>query len=402
MRFVVACPNFHHRPLPVSAQLQALKLDAVPSIGRDAAVSKAVVLVRPPQADRSGRGDGASHPALLAGSPAPLLPVANRPLLLHALDAILAAELSEVAVITNVNIAPTVRRVLEEGWRSDRLHVELIDCPAADGLRAGLAVAASFVGQQPFLLHLADNLHEDRLGGLLDGPGLGPGDVRVLTCGPPESACSRLTEESVRPLVEPLARDHPRAEPLDHAGVYILGQGAMELAAPFGSLLEPASLIDALGQLGGSVSTHPSQGGQGGWRLGNRVDGWLEGNRIALERLQVEPPRARVLDSDIQGKVAIDPSAEVRSCVLRGPAVIGPMARLSDAYVGPYSSVGTGVRIEAAEIEHSIILPGASIKHLGVRLEASIIGAHARVFRDFRLPRALRLNLGDDAEVVLD
>ena len=52
-------------------------------------------------------------------------------------------------------------------------------------------------------------------------------------------------------------------------------------------------------------------------------------------------------------------------------------------------------------MEHSINLPGASIKHLGKRLEASVVGPGAKVFRDFGLPRALRLNVGEGAEVSL-
>ena len=39
--------------------------------------------------------------------------------------------------------------------------------------------------------------------------------------------------------------------------------------------------------------------------------------------------------------------------------------------------------------------------HLAGRLESSVIGSRARVTRDFRLPKALRLNLGEDAEVSL-
>jgi glucose-1-phosphate thymidylyltransferase len=59
------------------------------------------------------------------------------------------------------------------------------------------------------------------------------------------------------------------------------------------------------------------------------------------------------------------------------------------------------VDIEGAEIEHSVVLSGASISHLGGRLEASVIGPKSRVFRDFRLPRALRLTVGEGAEVSL-
>jgi glucose-1-phosphate thymidylyltransferase len=81
--------------------------------------------------------------------------------------------------------------------------------------------------------------------------------------------------------------------------------------------------------------------------------------------------------------------------------IIGANAEVSDAYIGPYTSVGPGVVVENAEVENSIIMPGASIRHLGGRLEASIIGCDARIMRDFRLPRAFRLTVGDGAEVTL-
>ena len=43
----------------------------------------------------------------------------------------------------------------------------------------------------------------------------------------------------------------------------------------------------------------------------------------------------------------------------------------------------------------------ASMLHVGGRLVASIVGRHARVFRDFSIPRALRLQVGDGDEVAL-
>jgi len=52
-------------------------------------------------------------------------------------------------------------------------------------------------------------------------------------------------------------------------------------------------------------------------------------------------------------------------------------------------------------VEHSIILPGASIRDLGGRLEASVVGVQARIFRDFRLPRAYRVNIGEGAEIAI-
>jgi glucose-1-phosphate thymidylyltransferase len=91
----------------------------------------------------------------------------------------------------------------------------------------------------------------------------------------------------------------------------------------------------------------------------------------------------------------------IESTTVRGPAIIGPRARLMAAYVGPYTSIGADVVVEGAEIEHSIVCPGARISHLGARLEASVIGPEARVFRDFKLPKGLRLYVGEGAEVSL-
>ena len=41
------------------------------------------------------------------------------------------------------------------------------------------------------------------------------------------------------------------------------------------------------------------------------------------------------------------------------------------------------------------------IEHLGGRLEASVVGRGARVYRDFALPRAYRLRVGDGNEISL-
>jgi glucose-1-phosphate thymidylyltransferase len=151
-------------------------------------------------------------------------------------------------------------------------------------------------------------------------------------------------------------------------------------------------------RLGGTVRTQPAQGW---WRVGQGPEAALDGNRFALEGLRGEPVVADVTGSRIQGAVSIHPSASVESSIVRGPAVIGAGACVRAAYVGPYTSIGEHAIVEGAEIEHSIVLAGASVSHLGTRLEASIIGPGARVSSDFRLPRAIRMNIGQGAEVAL-
>jgi glucose-1-phosphate thymidylyltransferase len=87
--------------------------------------------------------------------------------------------------------------------------------------------------------------------------------------------------------------------------------------------------------------------------------------------------------------------------VVRGPAVIAAGAQLTDAYIGPYTSIGQNVRIERSEIEYSIVLEGSQISDLGARLEASLIGKHSQITRTNGMPRTFRLLVGDNCEISL-
>jgi glucose-1-phosphate thymidylyltransferase len=127
----------------------------------------------------------------------------------------------------------------------------------------------------------------------------------------------------------------------------------------------------------------------------------LDLNRVALSRTIRDVPAEFLAENEIDGNVRIDPSAHVRASTIVGPVVIGPDTILVDAYVGPYTSIGAAARIEGAEIERSIVSPGASVLHIGSRLTSSLVGTGARVFRDFSLPRSVRLWVGEGDEVAL-
>ena len=86
---------------------------------------------------------------------------------------------------------------------------------------------------------------------------------------------------------------------------------------------------------------------------------------------------------------------------MRGPAIIGAGARLTDAYVGPYTAIGEGcVDRVGAEVEHSILLAGSSVRDLDGR--DGVLAARpqrARSAATTRQPRAYRFMVGDNSEV---
>jgi glucose-1-phosphate thymidylyltransferase len=104
--------------------------------------------------------------------------------------------------------------------------------------------------------------------------------------------------------------------------------------------------------------------------------------------------------SRVIGRVCVEEGAVVESSVLRGPAVIGAGTVIRDSFIGPYTSVGQGCEIYRSTIDDCVVMNGARIDEVA-RIEESIIGQNV-VIRS--LPgnhRALRLMLGDQAEVLL-
>jgi glucose-1-phosphate thymidylyltransferase len=103
--------------------------------------------------------------------------------------------------------------------------------------------------------------------------------------------------------------------------------------------------------------------------------------------------------SKIEGTVVIEKGAVIQNSVVRGPAVIGPGAKIIDGYVGPFTSIGKDVEINKSEIEHSIVLEGSLIHDLETRVADSLIGRGVKIHRLPLKPVAHRFMLGDNSEV---
>jgi glucose-1-phosphate thymidylyltransferase len=97
--------------------------------------------------------------------------------------------------------------------------------------------------------------------------------------------------------------------------------------------------------------------------------------------------------------VVIEQGAVLERATVRGPAIIAAGAVIRDAYIGPYTAIAEDVTIEHAELEHSIVLAGATIRDLDHRVEASLIGKNATITRSPTVPKAHRFVIGDNSEV---
>ena len=85
--------------------------------------------------------------------------------------------------------------------------------------------------------------------------------------------------------------------------------------------------------------------------------------------------------------------------MVRGPVIIGAGAKITRAYIGPFTSIGERVEVRDTEIEHSIVLEGSCVRDLANRVIDSLIGKNVRIYREPVKPSAYRFMLGDNSEV---
>ena len=101
-----------------------------------------------------------------------------------------------------------------------------------------------------------------------------------------------------------------------------------------------------------------------------------------------------MVDSELVGKVVVEAGARIVQSTVRGPAIIGKGAVIEHAYIGPFTSIGDGVRVRNSEVEHSILLEGSSVSDVGGRIESSLIGRNVSIYRTAAQAPLVQLHAG--------
>ena len=317
----------------------------------------------------------------------------------HVLDGLATAGLDDLAVVSPATLAPEIRSCIDD---DDGLGtaVTYLSYAGRGDLLGALAAAEAFVGDDACLVHTADGLVGHELVQLAALVGTDHADL-VLFLHRTAEKRDRLSLAAQRLLG--ICELNGSKTCLSLVNVCLFGQGALRLACAHAAgaenELDLTAIAGHLADAGGSLRTTFVRT----WRRyrGDPLD-LLELNRIVLDQQTPDVDPVDGGDNRIEGRVIIHPTAEVSSSIILGPTIIGRGARVSNSYIGPYTSIGAGAEIEGAEIERSIIADGARILHVGGRIEASTVGRSARIFRDFGLPRAMRLHVGDNVELALN
>jgi glucose-1-phosphate thymidylyltransferase len=329
-----------------------------------------------------------------------LVPVANKPVLFYGIEALVDAGVEEIGIIIAPETGEEIREAAGDGSQFGAKITYIVqDKPA--GLAHAVLTAEEFIAGSPFVMYLGDNLLRDGLRGLVATFRADQPHALILLTPVEEPEHYGVAELDGNDHIVRLV-EKPKDPPSNLAlvGVYLftpaIFEAARGLEPSWRGELEITEAIQALIDDGHKVQ---SEVVRGWWKDTGQLADMLEANRLVLEEVEGALEGEIDEESRVEGRVVLEPGAKLVRSVVRGPAVIGAGACVEDAYVGPYTSIGSGVHVRRSEVEHSILLANAVVEDLGTRMEASLLGRNVKLTRSDGMPKTLRLLVGDNCEI---
>lgn len=327
-----------------------------------------------------------------------LIPVANKPILFYAIEDLIEAGIREIGIIVGPNRDQVQKTVACRDWDA---RIEFIYQDEPRGLAHAVLISEDFIADQPFVMYLGDNLLCNGIVEYVELFLAGKHDASILLTEvdhPERFGVAELDEKGeILRLVE-----KPKVPPsrLALVGVYLFSplvfQAVKEIRPSWRGELEITDAIQWLIDRGYHVKASLVNGW---WKDTGRPDDILSANNIILDSMRSSCSGLIQGGSQVQGRVDIGEGAVLDNhSTVRGPAIIGKNCRISNSYIGPYTSIGNDCEICNAEIENSIVMEGTKIDFRG-KIVDSLIGTHVKIGESLRKPNGYRFIVGDGSEV---
>jgi len=344
-------------------------------------------------------GAGTRLRPLTFTGPKQLIPVANKPISQYVLEDLRDIGVKDIAIVLG-NIYP--EKVINYYGDGTRFGVKITYIYQGEpkGIAHAVGLCEDFVDGEEFVVYLGDNLFQNGIRKYLEEFQRGDYDCYIILKeveDPSRFGVAKFDDNGR--LVDVVEK--PKQPPSNYAitGAYffkpIVFDMIKQLKPSWRGEYEITDAIRLMIQNGYRVGYGIHEGW---WFDTGKKDDILFVNSVILDERIKPDIRGEVVDSKINGRVAIDEGTRVIKSIIRGPCIIGKNCIIENSYIGPYTSIGDNTQIIDSSMEYSIIMNNILIK--GVRrLEESIIGSNAKILREAGID-SIRLHVGDQTEII--
>jgi glucose-1-phosphate thymidylyltransferase len=334
-----------------------------------------------------------------------LLPLANKPMMFHAIEKAVDAGISEIFI--NVNPGETeLQKYIGDGghWGIDITYFEQTGGP--QGIAHVVNEAKEFIGDDPFMFYLSDNILLGGLKDLVDEFNSKKHDCMLALSEVPDPErfgvpifCEKGT------LID--VHEKPENPPNNFAvtGIYLYGpkvffEAYKNIEPSHRGEYEISSIHSHFLKNGLSVGHKEITGW---WKDTGKPKDMLLANKLLLEQLEETafPNHGSIhKDAKIFGKVRIGIGSQVGAGVtIEGPVIIAENCMLEDCNIGPAVTIGNGTEVKKARIDNSIILENTTID-TSVHITGSIIGKNV-VIKEKKEQVGKQMLVGDKTMIEL-
>ncbi len=327
-----------------------------------------------------------------------LIPIANKPMLHYAIEAIASAGIKDIGIVTNAKNRD-VETAIGTG-KEFGVKITYIPQESPLGLAHVVKISHDFLKDEPFVFYLGDNMLVGGVKRFIDEFKKLHSNCHLTLSkvkdperfGVPELRDGRIVSIEEKPK-------HPKSD-FAVAGIYIYDACIFEAVnhikpSPRGEL-EISDAHQYLLDKGYAITYSEITGW---WKDTGKPYDLLEANRLVLENQETRIEGEVDDDSVITGKVVIGKGTKIKNSVLRGPCIIGKDCTIKDSYIGPFTSIYDDCLVKKSEVEFSIILKHCKIEDVGIRLEESLLGNDVQIVSAEKKPRTNRFMLGDQSRV---
>jgi len=313
-----------------------------------------------------------------------LIPLAGKPMIIHAIEKVIEAGITEIFINTNPG-ETQIQELVGNGdeWGVKITYFEQIGGP--QGIAHVVKCAEKFIGTDPFMFYLSDNIILGELHSLVQKFEKEQLDCLLTLSTVPDPERFGVPEfNKDGKLIDVLEKPINPTSNFAVTGIYLYNH----------SFFEAFNHIEKSSRGEYEISSIHSYFLKNNFKVGyEEITGWwkdtgkpndlLLANKLLLDKLmsdnkeRIKKPESKEISNIIFGK-NVDMQKKVK---IIGPAIIGDDCVFENCTIGPYVTIGNKTHIKNAEISESIIFGGCVID-VPIKISQSIIGDQAKLIKN--------------------
>lgn len=335
-----------------------------------------------------------------------LIPIANKPMLLHGFEALIEAGIKDIVV----NVPEDDKEVQPLIGDGSKWGVKVVytyqDAPR--GLAHALSLAESHIGGEDFVFLYGDNVFAGGLKRHIDKFYEEKVDFMLCLVKVPDPERFGIAEIKDGKVIRTVEKPKEYISDLAITGIQIYTScifTAIKHIKPTPPKpprtipemdIPPANqwLLDNGYKCTYSIIT-------GWWKDTGKPEALLEANKLVLEYMKAKIEGYIDKRTKVEGIVVLGGGSEISESEIKGPVIIGKHCRVLRSKIGPHVSISDRCVVEGSTLRNAIMLEKSQILNIRWAIEDSLLGKEAIVNQASGSFEKYKFMISDNSEVTV-